>query len=316
MDELSSNLGSELVSENFFMDDDPEIKWCLVLIKNAFKNQRHLSGCSRCETINFSLYLRNAVANKHSLSITVSFSILGADSTKVLTKTKSISGLFVKSEIYGFEIFFRDQELKEFQIKHDLNLICEIRHSYNLNLSNPRLLSSGLKFYINNESFHDVTLYVGETKIHAHKVILASKSPKFNEMFSSEMEEFKTNELKVENVSIEVLMELIRYMYTGRVEKLDELGPEIFQAAHFYQIEDLKYISENVLLNHLSVDNAITNLILADDYKAQHLKEKATAFILNNFKAVMKSTQLKDLIKSHPHLPFELMMEIGSQRCG
>lgn len=171
----------------------------------------------------------------------------------------------------------------------------------------------GYNSLINNENFSDIVLYVGNETIYAHKVILASKSPYFNKMFSGTKKESNIDESKVNDIEPEVFMELLRYIYTGRVEKLDQLALQIFKAAHFYEMYDLKNICEQVMMKNIAITNAIENLKLADDYDGKEMKEHCIAFILQHFKNVMKSAEIKGLIKSHPHLPFELLIEMGSK---
>ncbi|XP_033218375.1 speckle-type POZ protein-like [Belonocnema kinseyi] len=132
-------------------------------------------------------------------------------------------------------------------------------------------------------------------------------------MFSSNKKEPNVDESKVNDIEPEVFMELLRYIYTGRVEKFDQLAVQIFKAAHFYEMYDLKLICEHVLMKNLPVTNVIESLKLADDYDGKEIKEQCIAFVLQNFKTVTKSAEIKRLIKTHPHLPFELLIEMGSK---
>jgi hypothetical protein len=69
--------------------------------------------------------------------------------------------------------------------------------------------------------------------------------------------------------------EFVRFLY------LDTCDTSVFEAksllaiAHKYQVKGLIYSAENYLINSIDIDNAVVLLLLADFYKATHLKKIA-----------------------------------------
>ena len=308
------------------MAENPKIEWCLVLkladpitgVKCYCCNYQSRS-CYNVQTGEagkriISLYLENCEADEEPVALNIAFSILNATNDEVFTRISEFSGIISNAKSFGFNRFISETEIcPTLLVKGSLIIFCEV---IMFGDANSRYLSLLTRFdaFINTENYSDVTLCLGDEKIPAHKVILASKSPVFDKMFSTDMSESRSNEAKVPNdIRLEVFNELLKFIYTGQVEKLEELALEIFKAAHFYQIEDLKLICEHVLRKTFKIENAINVLILAENYDAECLKEHCVAFILKNFKMVMKTAAFKDLHKTHPHLPSELLIEMGSR---
>mmetsp|Transcript_37564 Transcript_37564/g.33624 ORF Transcript_37564/g.33624 Transcript_37564/m.33624 type:complete len:83 (+) Transcript_37564:1065-1313(+) len=77
---------------------------------------------------------------------------------------------------------------------------------------------------VNNQAFSDIIFkFKTETKneiIYAHKVLLL-RIPYFSAMFLGEMKESKQTEITIEKISYSTFLELIRYIYTDKVEVKD-----------------------------------------------------------------------------------------------
>jgi len=120
--------------------------------------------------------------------------------------------------------------------------------------------------YIHNESSSE--------RIPVHKFILQVRSPVFKAMLSSSMES-TSNEIILSDFDYEVVKEFVRFLY------LDTCDTSVFEAksllaiAHKYQVKGLIYSAENYLINSIDIDNAVVLLLLADFYKATHLKKIA-----------------------------------------
>ncbi|KAL6953834.1 hypothetical protein U1Q18_046964 [Sarracenia purpurea var. burkii] len=73
----------------------------------------------------------------------------------------------------------------------------------------------------------------------------------------------------------------------GKVENLDELADDLFEAADKYDLAELKTMCENALCNNLSVDGAAKTLALADLHHANELKSITMDYIITNAGEVM-----------------------------
>ncbi|XP_023313627.1 protein roadkill-like [Trichogramma pretiosum] len=128
-----------------------------------------------------------------------------------------------------------------------------------------------------NENLSDVKLRVACGKeIPAHKVVLANASPVFKAMFSLDMLENKSNSVDMVDISHEAAVEMLRYVYTGRVENEEiSLTIDLLAAADKYQLQELKDKCEKILSTNLSSGNAIEVLTIADKYDMSGLKKDA-----------------------------------------
>ena len=112
-----------------------------------------------------------------------------------------------------------------------------------------------------------------------YRKLISAQSEVLYAMFQSEMIEQQSGVVKVEDISLETFQELLRYIYTEQIPKLDKLAHELLAAAEKYQIADLKGRCELQLASMTSVKNAVDMLQLADLYNADVLMKEALSFI-------------------------------------
>ena len=160
-----------------------------------------------------------------------------------------------------------------------------------------------------DDKYADFVFKVENEKIAAHRVILAARSTVFAAMFQCDMQENKTNETEIEDMTPAAFRALLRFIYTGHCE-FGNLAEQLLIAANKYDIQDLKEICVKELRMKLTVDNAVDLLILADLHQANDLKGGAILFINKNAAAVMKTPAWPDFRKSHPNLIYELYCKL------
>ena len=106
----------------------------------------------------------------------------------------------------------------------------------------------------------------------------------------------------MKNRDVEVLEDLLKYIYTGDAPKIDSHVNELFEAVDQYQIEKLKELCEVKLSARLDVDSCIALLNHADKHHARTLKENALKYLSINLAAVRsKNPEWKNL-KENPTL--------------
>ena len=165
--------------------------------------------------------------------------------------------------------------------------------------------------YWNNEKFSDVQLKVEDKVLYAHKIVLASKSPFFSAMFKHNMLENIENVVCIKDVSHNVLKEVIRFMYSGRIENLDNLAFDLLTAAEQFVLLDLKKMCESNLCKKISFNNVIEMLKVADLYKANNLKKNSMQFIIDNFPKIVKMPQFKSFAKLNATVIIEFMQALA-----
>jgi len=170
----------------------------------------------------------------------------------------------------------------------------------------PPLELNATDLYLSSE-LSDIVFTCDEEEIPAHRFLLACKSPVFRQMFKHEMKETKEGKIVIEDMSAEVLKEVIRFLYCGKVENMANLSPELYAAADKYQLEILKSKCELHLVQNISITNALDMFVLGDTYGGKVLKEKAEELIKKRKREVIADAQtLKDFTQRFPELIFDL----------
>ena len=137
-----------------------------------------------------------------------------------------------------------------------------------------------------------------QTDFYVHKAILASRSPVFAKMFSSDMLESATNSLTLPDIEPDVLKELLTYIYTGECPNIKEHALSLLGQAEKYELSHLKALCERRLSYDLQVSNAARILVLADTLKAEQLKRNALLFINEHGHEVQSTDGWEEVNKS------------------
>ncbi|XP_072020288.1 actin-binding protein IPP-like [Amphiura filiformis] len=98
-------------------------------------------------------------------------------------------------------------------------------------------LAGGLNRIFNDETTSDISVMVGSSRYHLHRVILAASSEYFHRMFyGGEWEESTKNEIVLhETPDLEGVFDtFIRYFYTGVVNMCPETVPHLLMLADKY----------------------------------------------------------------------------------
>jgi speckle-type POZ protein len=156
---------------------------------------------------------------------------------------------------------------------------------------------------------NDVIVNVRGREFPAHKNILCNKSEFFRRMLSEHSSEGNLKMITIENFEPDVFHQLLRYMYTGRLnsETMGTMAAELLHAADYYVIEELKIECRNHLLRHMSALNCIELILRCDklDPESENLKnatKEAAAFFRRSSPQVMTTDQWENLVKENPRL--------------
>lgn len=138
-------------------------------------------------------------------------------------------------------------------------------------------LSDDLNTVLKSVELKDVTFFIGEKRLKAHKVVLAARSPVFKRMFSTEMQELRTNKVVVSDINCDTFKEMLHFIYTGKVtDNFETVVMELYAASHKYQLDDLKSICVAEISENLSETNAEAILEFANIYDCdENLKNEA-----------------------------------------
>ena len=119
-----------------------------------------------------------------------------------------------------------------------------------------------MESYINNKKFSDIVLIPSDKeKIYAHKIIL-SRIPYFENLFNSDLMESFQNEIAVYNISHKILHKIIKFVYTSTCNIEYDDAINLYEAANYFGLDDLKRMCEDKILSIASIDNACEILMV------------------------------------------------------
>ncbi|XP_008215002.1 speckle-type POZ protein [Nasonia vitripennis] len=159
------------------------------------------------------------------------------------------------------------------------------------NLQKPENLEVGkrendivetLSALFNDDKYSDVTLVAEGKTLKAHKCILAKRNSVFAAMFDIDMKEKQKNTVEIEDMKYDVLVELIRFIYTEKVNNIVAIVDELAIAADQYAVDSLKKMCEKTMGENLSLENFVGCLHLADKLHMNQLKQEVIMFIFKN----------------------------------
>ncbi|XP_055329549.1 speckle-type POZ protein-like isoform X2 [Paramacrobiotus metropolitanus] len=301
-------MGEVLKSSTFSAGANDKLKWCLRV------NPKGLDDESKDY---LSLYLFLVSCNKSEVRAKFKFSILNAKREETRAMESQRAYRFVQGKDWGFKKFIRRDflldEANGLLPDDKLTLFCEvsvISDSTNIsgvsNITSFKIpdcrLSEDFSSALDNNLFTDVVLVTPNREFKAHKSILSCRSQVFGAMFGHELEESKTNRVRIDDVHDDVLEEILRFIYTGKTPNLEKMADDLLAAADKYQLDRLKVQCEEALWNNLSVENVTDTLILADMHSAEQLKAAAIEFINGHNAEVLETNEWKSMTKTHPHL--------------
>ncbi|XP_062553078.1 speckle-type POZ protein-like [Armigeres subalbatus] len=156
-------------------------------------------------------------------------------------------------------------------------------------ISQPVQLEKQLSMQKENK-YTDITIMVGAKPIQAHRFMLATHSPVFEAMLSSDMPEGRQNQITINDFEYNVIEELINFIYSDATPNLEQLACSLFKAADKYGMDRLKARCEKVLCGKITVNNVLKLQVLAELYDAKLLKQMVKHFIVENIAELLETT--------------------------
>ncbi|XP_016051682.1 PREDICTED: kelch-like protein 40 [Miniopterus natalensis] len=155
------------------------------------------------------------------------------------------------------------------------------------------LLQDGLKDMLDHGKFLDCVVRVGEREFQCHRLVLAACSPYFRARFLAEPE--GAGELRLEEVSPDVVAQVLHYLYTSEIS-LDEASvQDLFAAAHRFQIPSLFTICVSFLQKRLCLANCLAVFRLGLLLDCARLAVAARDFICARFSLVVRDADFLGL---------------------
>ncbi|XP_049944398.1 speckle-type POZ protein-like [Schistocerca serialis cubense] len=131
-----------------------------------------------------------------------------------------------------------------------------------------------------------VTLVAGETRVAAHRAVLAAASPVFAAMFAHDMLEASCGRVRIDDVEGPVLRLLVAYTYTLQAPQLPDTAHQLLAAAEKYGLSALKAACERQLISQLAVETAAATAVRAVRHSCPDVTRAAVAFIKDHLQVV------------------------------
>ncbi|XP_046983658.1 ankyrin-3-like [Schistocerca americana] len=151
-----------------------------------------------------------------------------------------------------------------------------------------------------------VTLLAGDTRLVAHRAVLAARSPVFADMFRRVTVEGSSSQLVLSDTEGPVLRQVLAYLYTLQVPQLPSMAPQLLVAADVYGLSVLKAHCEQQVVAQLSVETAAAAGVIAIRHSANRLKQAAVAFIKAHLLRVMATQGWAEAVVNDPQIVVEL----------
>uniref|UniRef100_A0A0N5BCB4 Speckle-type POZ protein n=1 Tax=Strongyloides papillosus TaxID=174720 RepID=A0A0N5BCB4_STREA len=159
-----------------------------------------------------------------------------------------------------------------------------------------------IKRMLDSQDFYDCIIKVGNSEINVHKCILTTRSEVFRSTLKKKLTAFQSNTLEMSGFRLEVVKEMVNYLYTGRSPKIGEVAIEMLEITDKYKLEGLKMIATESLLNGLNVENVCEYLEKSELYSAEILKEFCIRYIYLNAEEVVKGEKWRKIVNFYPLL--------------
>jgi len=167
---------------------------------------------------------------------------------------------------------------------------------------------------LHSEGHFDLTIQAGDQEFKASKVVFMACSDVFRRMLSCpDSVEAKSGIVKIEDIKPEFIDALIRWIYQVDVENMDEIVMDLYKVADKYDIAPLKMKCVKIMIDGLSNENLMPNLILAYEFNEDQIKEHIRDFLLEdnkNLESLIMSDEWSEFYFEDPEEAKKILADI------
>lgn len=139
-----------------------------------------------------------------------------------------------------------------------------------------------------------------DCKIQAHKCILMARSPLLDDILRH------SSEINWKNLTEEVVREILRYIYTDRVDNLETHANVLLSNSEKLGLPGLKAICERFLIDSIKPESVPSLLLLSEQFCCENLKKAVMLYCEDNVNSIQKTMAWKVLEKVNPELFVEV----------
>ncbi|KAK5973237.1 Ring canal kelch protein variant 1 [Trichostrongylus colubriformis] len=177
---------------------------------------------------------------------------------------------------------------------------------HGISSGHQKLLLTQLAELRHDSRLCDVTLVAKETRINAHRVVLAASSSYFKAMFTHEMAESRLKEVEIKDMEGSALDALVNFCYSGRITISPINVLSILPACCLLQLNEVQESCCEFLKKELHPLTCLGVRAFADTYACGELLRYSYQYILEHFQEIVNTEEF--LL-----LPVEQMVELISR---
>lgn len=143
----------------------------------------------------------------------------------------------------------------------------------------------------NHQELCDVVLCVGNTEIHAHRLVLASCSPYFYAMFTNNLAESKQSVVTLKGMDPKCVEGLVQFAYTADIVVNERNVQALLPVASLLQIACVQKACCTFLERQLDPTNCLGILSFAELYGCDELASKSRHYYSRYFSKVSRAEE-------------------------
>ena len=199
-----------------------------------------------------------------------------------------------------------------------LTIFCEIKAMYEVKNENNQTIGNifntqtlkGYQDMLETGKFSDMKLIIDGVEFLVHKNILAPVSIAFEKIIddieSDGKDSFEFKEL--DNPT--VFRAVMEYIYFEKIPDFEKYIFEIFKIANKLDIEILRSMCEQFIMQSLNLNNLGRYLPITEVYNSDNLKKTFVYFITQNFDTISKEPEIMKLINNQ----IDIMLKVISNK--
>ena len=130
--------------------------------------------------------------------------------------------------------------------------------------------------FLNSEKLSDFKFVCSDgVEIPAHRFVLIANAP----TMYKKLPPIDPQNRRPINEDGETIMQVLRFLYTGRIDNLLKMELKLLRCADKYEMDELKTFVAQLMIKNINIDNVLDYFELADEYDEDELLEKCIFFI-------------------------------------
>jgi len=173
--------------------------------------------------------------------------------------------------------------------------------------------------------YNDITRLLGDTDttdmvvkcgengmIRVHSLVMMARSPVFYSMLTTDMVEKREKEVNITDWEVEVVEQMINYMYTATVSPKFSRLAELLALADKYCIAPLVTLCSNQLALNITSNTALELGLFGETHSAEELLEKSAWFISQHLDCLQEGWV--DRARTSPRLTTTILQHVREGR--